>query len=103
MNKTKKLITGIVLSLSTGVLSACGDDLPPQPDEDSCSEWDWDDELGVWECDDSHSHYHGHYFYGGIFYKSRSDFKKSSAYKAYKSSSSFKGGIGSGSKGGFGG
>ena len=37
----------------------------PKPNDKSCSDWDWDDELGVWQCDDSSSGYRGHYFYGG--------------------------------------
>ena len=36
----------------------------PEPNDNSCSDWDWDDELGVWQCDDSSSGYRGHYFYG---------------------------------------
>lgn len=75
----------------------------PEPNDNSCSDWDWDDELGVWQCDDSSSGYRGHYFYGGKYYQNKSTFKNSSAFKTYQSSAEFKGGIGSGSKGGFGG
>ena len=74
----------------------------PKPNDKSCSDWDWDDELGVWQCDDSSSGYRGHYFYGGRYYQNKSTFKNSSAFKSYQSSAEFKGGIGSGSKGGFG-
>ena len=74
-----------------------------KPNDNSCSDWDWDDELGVWQCDDSSSGYRGHYFYGGRYYQNKSTFKNSSAFKSYQSSAEFKGGIGSGSKGGFGG
>jgi hypothetical protein len=104
VKKTKKLISGVIISLVASSLSGCNDnDRPPQPDEDSCREWDWDDDAGVWECDDSRSSYHGHYFLGGLYYNSKSKLTKSPAYKSYKSSSSFKGGFGSGSKGSFGG
>lgn len=103
MKKTQWLITGVLTSLIAGTLTGCSQELPPKPDDNRCSDWDWDDEEGVWECDDTHSRYFGHYFYGGTFYKNKSALLNSSAYKSYKSSSSFKGGFGSGSKGGFGG
>lgn len=103
MKKTQWLITGVLTSLVAGTLSACSDDLPPRPEDSSCTDWEWDDEQGVWQCDDHDSRYYGHYFYGGTYYPSKSSLLKSSAYKSYRSSSSFKGGFGSGSKGGFGG
>lgn len=104
VKKTHWLITGVITSLVAGSLAGCTQqDLPPEPDDNRCSDWDWDDEEGVWECDDRSSRHYGHFFYGGAFYKSKSSLLKSSAYKSYKSSSSFKGGFGSGSKGGFGG
>lgn len=103
MTKTKWLVGGVVTSLMTGTLFGCAQDLPPKPNDNSCSDWDWDDELGVWQCDDSSSGYRGHYFYGGRYYQNKSNFKNSSAFKSYQSSAEFKGGIGSGSKGGFGG
>ena len=125
MTKTKWLVGGVVTSLMTGTLFGCAQDLPPKPNDNSCSDWDWDDEengyidgdfeyfnqendltsseIGVWQCDDSSSGYRGHYFYGGRYYQNKSTFKNSSAFKSYQSSAEFKGGIGSGSKGGFGG
>ncbi|OLS40491.1 hypothetical protein [Bacillus sp. MRMR6] len=103
MKKTQWLITGVLTSLMAGTLAGCGQDLPPTPDDPSCSDWDWDDEQGVWQCDDTTSRHYGHFFYGGMFYRSKSALLNSSAYNSYKSSSSFKGGFGSGSKGGFGG
>ena len=56
-------------------LICCTQDLPPKPNDNSCSDWDWDDELGVWQCDDSSSGYRGHYFYGGRYYQNKSTFK----------------------------
>nr|WP_263323233.1 hypothetical protein [Neobacillus sp. Marseille-Q6967] len=103
MKKTHWLITGVITSLVAGTLTGCSQDRPPEPDDDRCEDWDWDDEEGVWVCDDTTSRYHGHFFYGGMFYSSRSALLNSPSYKSYKSSSSFKGGFGSGSKGGFGG
>ena len=37
----------------------------PKPNDKSCSDWDWDDELGVWQCDESSSSYRGHYSMAG--------------------------------------
>jgi hypothetical protein len=103
VKKTQWLITGVLTTLVTGTLSGCSDDLPPKPEDTACADWDWDDEQGVWQCDDNNSRYYGHFFYGGAFYRSKSSLLKSPSYKSYQSSSSFKGGFGSGTKGGFGG
>ncbi|MEI4800867.1 hypothetical protein ACIGHG_16975 [Bacillus sp. NPDC077411] len=103
MTKTKWLVTGVLTSLMASTLSGCTKDLPPKPNDKSCSDWDWDDELGVWRCDDKHSSYHGHYYYSSNYYQDKSTFKNSPEFKSYQASSDFKGGIGSGSNGGSGG
>ncbi|MCA1029443.1 hypothetical protein LCL95_00195 [Bacillus timonensis] len=106
MKKTKKLMSAVLSGVMVTSTAACGNaqtDLPPVPDTDECRDWDWDDELGVWECDDERSRYYGGFFYGSKFFKTKSALTSSSAYKSYKSSPSFKGGFSSGSKGGFGG
>lgn len=103
MTKTKWLVTGVLTSLMAGTLSGCTKDLPSKPKDKSCADWDWDDELGVWRCDDSHSSHHGGYYYGGRYYQNKSTFKNSAEFKSYQTSSNFKGGIGSGSKDGSGG
>ncbi|KGM44621.1 hypothetical protein P9D43_10125 [Neobacillus niacini] len=112
MKKTQWLISGVLTSLMAGTtLAGCSQaqDLPPVPEDTDCADWEWDDDEGVWQCDDNRSSHYGHFFYGGMFFHSRSALLNSSAYKSYrssksyKSSSSFKGGFGSGSKGGFGG
>ncbi|WP_243290883.1 aminotransferase yhxA [Bacillus sp. FJAT-47783] len=116
MKKTSKLLTGIVSATMVTSLAACSEEevsLPPVPEDDSCTEWEWDDDDGVWECDDFDSPHYGHYYYGGRTFSSKSSLRKDSAFKSYQSSSSFKGnvgsskstssGFGSGSKGGFGG
>ena len=46
VTKTKWLVGGVVTSLMTGTLFGCAQDLPPKPNDKSCSDWDWDDELG---------------------------------------------------------
>lgn len=68
-----------------------GQDIPPVPEDTSCSDWEWDAEDGVWECDDSRSPYFGHFFFGGMFFANRSMLYKSNDYMNYKNSSSFKG------------
>lgn len=104
VSKTKKLITGAVASIFAVGLTGCSDPgLPPPPDNLECNDYEWDDDLGVWECDDYDSRYYGHFFYGGKVFSSKSSLLKSQTYKSYKSSSSFRGGFGSSSKGGFGG
>ncbi|WP_273123817.1 hypothetical protein ACNRWW_06040 [Metabacillus sp. HB246100] len=114
-NKTKKLVTGIVsATMITATATGCGNEeaLPPVPEGSDCEDWEWEADEGVWECDDDDSRYFGHYYYGGAFFPSKSKLKASSAYKSYKSSSTYKGGgkvsgsssgFGSGSSGGFGG
>ncbi len=73
------------------------------PDDPSCDTWDWDDDDGVWECDDYDSPHYGAYYLGGSYFASKSALKKSSSYKSYQSSSDFKGGKSGFSKGSSGG
>ncbi|MBE4909783.1 hypothetical protein IMZ08_17250 [Bacillus luteolus] len=110
MSKTKKLLSGIVSAAMITTMVGCGQQqqsLPPVPNDPECDDWEWDDEDGVWECDDRNSPRFGHFFFAGMFFASRSALRADSGFKNYKSSSSFKGGaksgFGSGSKGGFGG
>ncbi|MGA4719309.1 hypothetical protein [Fictibacillus nanhaiensis] len=107
MNKTKKLIAGVSSASVAVMLSGCNDqaqDIPPEPTDTECQDWEWDEEDGVYECDDTGSRYFGHYYHAGSYYKGKSSLLKSSAYKSYKSSSSFKGGgSGFGGSSGFGG
>jgi hypothetical protein len=106
MSKTKKIVAGISSTALAFGLSGCGTnsaDLPPVPDDNACGDWEWDDDDGVWECDDENSSYYGHYFYGGHYYRSKSHLYKNKAFSSYKKSSSFKGGkassgFGSGSR-----
>jgi hypothetical protein len=65
------------------------------PDDPNCSGWDWDDEDGIWQCADSESSYYGHSYYGGRYYANKSLLYNSNDFMAYKSSSSFKGGMSS--------
>ncbi|KGR85422.1 hypothetical protein [Lysinibacillus odysseyi] len=106
MEKTKKLMAGISATALTLGLAGCGSSsssLPPKPTDKSCNDWDWSDDEGVWQCDESHSGHYGSYYYGGRYYKNKTALHSSSDYKNYKSSSSFKAtksssGFGSGSK-----
>jgi hypothetical protein len=103
-SKTKKLLTGAAASIFAVGLTGCSDpNLPPPPEGTDCNDYEWDKDLGVWECDDNDSRYYGHFFYGGRLYTSKSSLLQSSSYKSYKSSSSYKSGFGSSSNGSFGG
>jgi hypothetical protein len=98
VSKTKKLLAGVSTSaLIMATLSGCGEEETlPIPEDTECEDWDWDSDLGVWECDDYDSPHYGFFFYGAKYYTKKS-LKSSSSYKTYKSSSSFKG-FGSGNK-----
>ncbi|MED4069799.1 hypothetical protein [Priestia endophytica] len=105
MKKTKKMMTGVVASLFTFSMTACSssDSRPKEPDTDECKDWDWDEETQTYYCDDSSSHRSGYFYYGGRWFSNKSALQQSSGYKSYKNSSKFKSGIGSGTKGSFGG
>ncbi len=97
-SKTKSLLGGITAAVVASSLAGCqGSSLPEPPNDTDCNVWEWDDDDGVYECEDSSSSHYGHYYYGGMFYRNKSSLLSSSAYKSYKSSSSFKGGKGFGS------
>lgn len=79
-------------SSSSGTSSSyVNEDIPPVPEDQSCVEWEWDLDDGVWECEDDGSSYYGHYYYGGRYYSSKPDLYKSTEYINYKNSSTFKG------------
>ena len=107
MNKTKKLIAGVSSASVAVMLSGCNDqaqELPPEPTDTECQDWEWDEDDGVYECDDTNSRYFGYYFFGGRYFSGTSSLLKNPKYKSYKKSSSFKGGsTGFGSSKGFGG
>ena len=107
MRKTQKVMMGVTTTALALGLTGCGSsnaERPSQPTDQNCRDWDWDDDEGVYVCDDSNSTYHGHYFYGGRYYKDKNSLLNSSDDKSYKNSSSSKGesqtssGFGSGSK-----
>lgn len=117
MNNTKKIMAGISATALMMGLAGCNQqaipdrewdendpskdeegwtsgedqDIPPVPEGTNCSDWEWDSGDGVWECDDSHSPYFGHYFFGGMFFANRSLLYKSNDYMDYKKSPAFKG------------
>ena len=105
LGKTSKVMVGITSTALMLGLVGCNSksqEIPPTPGDSSCSDWEWDEDDGVWECEDSRSSYFGHYYYGGLYHKSKSALYKSKDYISYKNSSSFKGsaGISDGSKNG---
>lgn len=127
MKKTKRLVTtllaGVVVSSMTGCGSQAAPAVPsvPMPTDPGCSDWEWEADDGVWECDDERSPHYGGFFYAGIYYASKSKLRSSPAYNKYYSGyknsigtgktgntggtgqSDKSGGFGSGSKGGSGG
>ena len=120
MSNTKKLMAGVTTSVMALGLSGCGQNqyenttsMPSEPTEYECDDWEWDDEEGTYYCDDRNStHYGGYYFLGSMF-ANKSALRKSSGYSSFQQgrnsvtspsqSKSYKSGIGSGSKGGYGG
>jgi hypothetical protein len=94
--------------------------LPPEPTEYECDDWDWDENEGTYYCDDSRSSHFGAYYLLGTMFNNKSALHKSSNYSSHSNnykrttsnskvnstpstSGNFKSGIGSGSRGGFGG
>ncbi|MFL9650249.1 MULTISPECIES: hypothetical protein [Exiguobacterium] len=121
MKTSKKILSGLSAAVLTASLAACGTDeteqatLPEEPTGYECDDWDWDDETESYYCDDDRSPHFGSFFLLGSLFNSKSALKNSSAYKNYrsnggasnitpnKSNSGSNSGLGSGSKGGFGG
>ncbi|MDM8150372.1 hypothetical protein SAMN04487776_103297 [Priestia megaterium] len=106
MSKTKKMMAGVLTTALMTSLVACGSTdqaRPAKPKDKSCDKWKWDENTQTYYCSDSSSSHSGSYYHGGRYYGSKKQLTSSSAYKSFKSSSSYKSGIGSGSKGGFGG
>lgn len=100
MEKTKKMMAGVVATVMTMSMAGCNDAaLPPEPTGTDCDDWDWDDETGTYYCDDHDSRYFGGFFYAGRVFSSKSALRNSSDYKSYFNG--YKSGIGSGSRGGF--
>ncbi|MTH54574.1 hypothetical protein GKZ89_14310 [Bacillus mangrovi] len=106
MNKTERMMKNVLMTATASVLafgmSGCSsDDRPPKPKDDSCDDWEWDNDTEAWQCDDDSSPRFGYFFWGGAYYATANALKKNSSYKSYINKA--KSGIGSGSKGGFGG
>lgn len=95
------MMSGVLTAALVTSLAACGQSQPEEPTGTDCDDWDWDEDTGTYICDDDTSSRSGFYYYGGAFYATKKALKKSSSYKSY--SSKIKSGIGSGTKGGFGG
>lgn len=97
-SKTKKLLTGVTsVALVASMIGCQNEDIPTPPDDVDCDDWEWDDDEGVYECDEPSSSYYGHYFYGGKYYKNKTALLANPSYVNYKNSTSFKGGKGFGS------
>jgi hypothetical protein len=106
LGKTRKVMVGITTTALTLGLSGCGSNSAEgaPPNDQNCNDWEWDNDDGVWECDDSRSSYYGHYYYGGRYYKSKSSLLNSKDFTSTKNSSTINNGsktssgFGSGSK-----
>lgn len=98
MNKTKKLMIGVTSTALTFGLVGCSDSATPEPPvDDNCGDWEWDEDDGVWECDDSRSSYLGYYYFAGKYFKSKSLLYANSGYKDYSAKYKSSTGFGKGS------
>ncbi|MFD4703520.1 hypothetical protein ACFWM3_01510 [Gottfriedia sp. NPDC058432] len=81
------------------------------PDDENCSDWEFDYEDNIWICDDSSSSYYRNFFFLGSFFATKNMLYSNNEFNQYKSSGIIKGtnssvkksGFGSGVSGGFGG
>ena len=118
MNKTKKLMAGVATSVMALGMTGCGQNeyepsnssLPAEPTEYDCDDWEWDENEATYYCDDSRSSHFGAYYLFGTMFSNKSALRKSPNYSSnfnkynnVQSGGGYKSGIGSGSKGGFGG
>lgn len=107
MNKTKKMMMGVLSATLVTSLAGCGTNRPAEPTDVYCDDWEWDNDTGTYYCDDYDSSSSGSsgssrsYYHGGKMYSSKSELTSSSSYQSYYTN--YKSGIGSGTKGGFGG
>ncbi|QFT91101.1 hypothetical protein FIU87_20835 [Bacillus sp. THAF10] len=93
MTKTKKVLTSVSATIFALGMTGCGseeDTLPEVPSDDRCQEYEWDNEEGVYVCDDDDSDYYRSYYHGGSFFKNKSALKNNSSYKSYRNSTTFK-------------
>jgi hypothetical protein len=100
MKKTKKALIGVTTAFAA-TLAGCGDDsanLPEKPQDAECSDWDFEEEEGVWVCDEQGSSRHGSYYYGGAYFATKNALKSNSNYQTYTQTPQFKSGFGSGTK-----
>lgn len=97
MEKTKKVMIGI--SATAALLAGCSDttnNLPPKPTDESCRDWEWSEEDGVWQCDESNSRHYGSYYYAGRYFQNKMSLQSNNDYASYKAQATS--GFGTGSK-----
>ncbi|GGE69466.1 aminotransferase yhxA [Priestia taiwanensis] len=100
MKKTKKALIGVTTALAA-TLAGCEEDsanLPEKPSDAECSDWDFEEEEGVWVCDEKGSSRYRSYYYGGAYFGTKNALKADNNYKTYTQTPQFKSGFGSGSK-----
>ena len=98
MEKTKKVMFGI--SAAAALLVGCDDTTtstrPPKPTDESCRDWEWSEENGVWQCDERRSGHYGAYYYAGRYFQNNAALQSDRSYASYKAQASS--GFGTGSK-----
>ncbi len=91
-------------------LSGCGSDnaKAERPDDPDCDDYEYDNDEGVWYCDDSSSTHSGFFYWGGSYFASRALMHSAMRTKGYtprskdvKSYNSKTKGFGTGSSSGF--
>lgn len=87
-------MTGISSIALMTAMVGCSSNQTKAPNDPECKDWEYDNDDGVWECDDSSSNRYGHYYHGGTYYSNKDSLRKSSSYNKSSKSSGF----GSGSK-----
>ncbi|MEH7399658.1 MULTISPECIES: hypothetical protein [Bacillaceae] len=81
------------------------------PDDENCSDWEFDYEDNIWICDDTSSSFYRNFFFLGSFFATKNMLYSNNDFNQYKSSGMIKStnssvkksGFGSGVSGGFGG
>lgn len=72
MSWMKQATLAATLLIGT-TLSGCGSDnaKAERPDDPDCDDYEYDNDEGVWYCDDSSSTHSGFFYWGGSYFASR--------------------------------
>ncbi|MGL4820826.1 MAG: hypothetical protein ACRC5C_12720 [Bacilli bacterium] len=72
-------------------LNPTPDSPPPYSEDNACTEWEWDEEQGVWICDDSDSPNYRGYYFNNMFFATATLLMANSFYRNYSSSAAYRG------------